>query len=106
MTDRELIAAYVREGSQEAFRTLVARHLDMVYGRALRATRNAAMAEDVTQAVFIVLTKRAAHLPNPQLLPAWLLRVTDYCAADARRSATRRSRHEQEAAAMNRRPPP
>ena len=32
MTDRELIAAYVREGSQEAFRTLVAHHLDISGG--------------------------------------------------------------------------
>ena len=56
------------------------------------------MAEDVTQAVFIVLARRAGRIRRQELLAGWLLQTVRYCAADARRSAARRRVHEAEAA--------
>src|SRR5271169_1289426 len=97
-TDRELLAAY-SHGSQEAFRSLADRYVSLIYAAAKRQAPPH-LAEDITQAVFILLAQRAHTLRDPNLLPAWLLKVTRFCAADALRSAQRRHHHEQKAAAM------
>ena len=97
-TDRELLAAYL-QGSHEAFRALADRYVGLIYATAKRQAPPH-LAEDITQAVFLLLAQRAHTLRNPQLLPAWLLKITRYCAANARRSDQRRHHHEQKAAAM------
>ena len=89
--DARLLEAFVRNGSQEAFRGLVGRHVDIVHAAACRQV-GADDADDVTQAVFIVLAKRAAKVRDPMLLRAWLLKVTHYAAADLRKRETRRRR--------------
>jgi hypothetical protein len=53
--DRELVGSYARDGSENAFRTLVARHVDLVFGAALRQTGDPGMAEEITQNVFVAL---------------------------------------------------
>src|SRR5436190_788916 len=53
--DWELLATYARQRSQEAFGRLAGKYSPMVFATALRRTRRADVAEDVTQAVFIVL---------------------------------------------------
>ena len=62
MTDHELLSQYVRHRSNEAMGELVRRHVDTVYATALRELRDAHLAEDVTQAVFMVLAQRAKSL--------------------------------------------
>ena len=54
-TDAELLKRYLRDGAEDAFGTLVERHLALVYGVALRRLRNPALAQEVTQTVFIRL---------------------------------------------------
>ena len=98
--DAELVGAYARTRSDAAFAAIVQRHVNAVYAAAWRQVRDAALAEDITQAVFIVLAKRAHRIHDPRLLAGWLLKVTRYCAADARKLAARREFHEQRAAAM------
>jgi RNA polymerase sigma factor (sigma-70 family) len=56
------------------------------------------MAEDVMQAVFIVLARKAKDLKVP--LAGWLLQTTHYCAADALKLDRRRGFHERKAATM------
>ena len=51
---------------------LVRQHLDWVYSLCRRSVRDAAMAEDVTQTVFMVLIKKAKHLPQGVNMPGWL----------------------------------
>ena len=53
--DRELLQQYAHGNSNEAFAAWLARHVNMVYSVALRKTGNPQAAEEVTQAVFIVL---------------------------------------------------
>src|ERR1041384_971120 len=74
--DMDLLRQYGRERSEQAFRSLVERHINVVYTVALRHTDNSAMAEDVTQAVFTVLAEKACALPNGTLLAGWLYRAT------------------------------
>src|SRR5262249_52883275 len=55
--DRELLARYVAERSEACFAELVRRNADLVYSAARRQT-DAGMAEDITQAAFILLTRK------------------------------------------------
>jgi RNA polymerase sigma factor (sigma-70 family) len=99
MTDAELLREYARSKSDAAFAELVARHGSLVRAAALRQVRDGHLADDVSQAVFIVLAKRAASV-SAEHLSGWLLLTTRYCAKDALRKQSRRAHHEHEAAAM------
>ena len=97
--DRQLLAAYARRGEQEPFARLVRRHVRFVYGCALRQTRDAPAAEDVTQTVFTLLAQKAHTLATRGgPLRGWLFAVARYAASNERRAAARRRRHEREAA--------
>jgi DNA-directed RNA polymerase specialized sigma24 family protein len=101
MDDRQLLARYVNEGSQEAFAELVGRHVNFVYSTALRQVRMRHLAEDVTQNVFINLARKAASLSDQVILAGWLHRDTRFTALDALRAEQRRQTREQEACSMN-----
>ena len=58
--DDQLLQAYARERSEEAFRELVRRHLPLVQGVARRqAGIDAHLADDVAQRVFVALARKA-----------------------------------------------
>jgi len=100
-SDAELLRQYVENGSQEAFGELVRRHLGLVYHSALRRVgRNAHAADDVTQAVFTGLARKARTLQHHPNLAGWLYTATRFAAADSVRSERRRRAHEQEAETM------
>jgi DNA-directed RNA polymerase specialized sigma24 family protein len=70
-----LLAEYARNGSEPAFRELVARYLDLVYSTALRSVGgDTHLAEDVAQIVFVNLARKARWLPSDVLLGGWLHR--------------------------------
>src|SRR5271169_3348181 len=94
--DMALLREYARRNSEEAFATLVSRHLNLVYSVARRQVHDAHLAEEVTQAAFIILARKAASLNPKTILPAWLCRTAQYAAADALKTHRRRQRREQE----------
>ncbi|MEA2734263.1 MAG: hypothetical protein QOE14_714 [Humisphaera sp.] len=98
--EAELLQQYVATRSEAAFRRLVERYLNLVYAAARRQVRDADLARDVTQAVFLVLAEKAAELRADRPLSAWLLSVTRYASANAVRARARRTHHEQRAAGM------
>jgi RNA polymerase sigma factor (sigma-70 family) len=102
MSDRELLQQFVGTGSQDAFARVVAMHVDMVHTAAARMVRrggrDAHLAEDVTQAVFILLAKRAPQLKPNVILAGWLYEATRLSASVALRAQRRRQRHEAAAA--------
>src|SRR5262245_64571004 len=93
LNDFELLREHVAQGSEDAFHTLVERHAPMVHGTALRMVRDATLAEEITQAVFIILARKAASLRPGTVLAGWLHRTTRFVALEALRSERRRQQH-------------
>ena len=95
--DLTLLRDYARHNSEEAFATLVARHVNLVYSVALRQVRDAHLAEEITQAVFIILARKADSLGAKIILSGWLCRTARYASANALTIQRRRQKREQEA---------
>ena len=97
MNDIDLVEDYVARNSQEAFATLVQRHLNLVYSVALRHVGDPSKAKDVAQAVFIALARRARSLRQGTVLAGWLHQTARNISVSSVRAETRHRRREQEA---------
>src|SRR5262249_55613485 len=82
--DRELLRAWVAEGSEAAFASLVRRHGATVWNVCRRVLRHHQDAEDAFQATFLVLARRAASVPWGETIAPWLSAVARGVAAGAR----------------------
>ena len=100
-SDLDLLGQYTRNHSQDAFATLVQRHLDLVYSAALRQVHSPQLAEEIAQSVFTDLARDAGKLKSDTILTAWLYAVTRRTAIDAIRKESRRQLREQIAVEMN-----
>src|ERR1041384_2835920 len=94
--DMELVREYVRHGSEDAFATLFSRYVNLVYSVALRQVCDPHLAEEVTQATFIILARKAGALNQKTIVSAWLCRTAQYAAADALKAQRRRWNRDQE----------
>ena len=99
--DLDLLRDFARDRSQDAFTTIVQRHLDLVYCAALRQVRSPELAEEVAQSVFSDLARDAAQLKPDTVLTAWLYEVTRRTAINVVRGEARRRLREQIACEMN-----
>jgi len=95
--DMDLVRQYARCKSEEAFATLVSRHVNLVYSVALRQVRDAHLAEEITQTVFIILARKARSLTSKTVISGWLYRTARYASAKALTMQRRRQHREQEA---------
>ncbi|HSY09549.1 MAG TPA: sigma-70 family RNA polymerase sigma factor, partial [Candidatus Dormibacteraeota bacterium] len=95
--DLTLLREYARRNSEDAFAALVSRHVNLVYSVALRQVRDPHLAGEITQAVFIILARKADSLGNKTILPGWLCRTARYASANALTIQRRRQHREQEA---------
>ena len=95
--DHDLLRQFAEQHSETAFAALVARHVDKVYATALRHTRNVHAAEEITQAVFVILAKQSGRLGAKVILAGWLYETARLTAVTYLRSEIRRARREQEA---------
>ncbi|HUZ06259.1 MAG TPA: sigma-70 family RNA polymerase sigma factor, partial [Candidatus Paceibacterota bacterium] len=95
--DSALLRQFAENDSDEAFGTLVTQHINLIYSVALRHVGNQHDAEEISQAVFIILAKKAAQLRHDKALSSWLFQATRLTANNFIRSEFRRHRREEEA---------
>ncbi len=97
----ELLRKYQASRSEEAFRELVHRYIDFVYGIACRKLQtNDGSADDVVQTVFSDLARMAPRLSASAPLGGWLHKHTTFTAAKHLRSERRRQVRERLAMEM------
>ncbi len=101
-SDWELLDAFSQNNDQVAFAELVRRHVDFVYSAARRGLGGGAgqEAEDVAQAVFLLLSRKAGRIPRRGSLTGWLFNVSRLCCANARKMDARRKKYERAAGLM------
>ena len=97
LDDHALLREYADHNSEEAFATLVARHVSKVYSVALRHTGNPHQAAEITQAVFVILAGKSRRLGPRVILEGWLYQTARLTALTLIRGEIRRARREQEA---------
>ncbi len=97
INDVELLAEFAHSECEEAFTVLVNRHVHLVHSVARRHTANPHEAEEITQAVFIILARKARSLGCKTILSGWLYHAARLTAANFQRAELSRARREQEA---------
>ena len=90
MDDMALLREYAARHSEAAFEELVSRRIGFVYSAALRQVRDPHLAEEVTQAVFIILAQKAGKISDKTILTGWLFKTTRFAALAQIRAAAKR----------------
>jgi RNA polymerase sigma factor (sigma-70 family) len=88
--DAHLLELFVQRQDEAAFAALLHRHGPMVFGVCRRILGNSHDAEDAFQAVFLVLTRKAASIRPRRMVGNWLYGVAFRTALEARKAAARR----------------
>lgn len=101
LTDRELLRRFTKDHDESAFSTLLHKHGPMVLNVCQRALHNAHDAEDVFQATFLVLMKKAGALSWRDSAAGWLHEVAYRLAVRAKADALRRGAKERRATAKD-----
>jgi RNA polymerase sigma factor (sigma-70 family) len=96
LDDRQLVTGLLGSERETALAECIRRYGLMVKRTAWRITGDEHLAEDVCQAVFLVLVRKAASLTGVNLLGAWLYRVAVMAARNVVKCQARRQRREQE----------
>jgi RNA polymerase sigma factor (sigma-70 family) len=95
--DNLLIQEYADRNSESAFAALVPRHINLVYSVAFRYVGNSQDAQDVTQAVFVVLARKAGSLRGRNILTGWLYETARLTASQLLRTNARQKARDREA---------
>jgi RNA polymerase sigma factor (sigma-70 family) len=99
-TDRQLLARFTADRDEAAFAELVRRHGPMVLGVARRVLHDPHDAEDVFQAAFLVLARKAASVAWRDSVGGWLFPVVYRLALKVRAGRARRRLHEAQVRTM------
>jgi RNA polymerase sigma factor (sigma-70 family) len=89
LRDSALLGRFVAFEDPDAFVALMRRHGPMILSLARRVVRDHQMAEDVFQAAFLVLSRKARAVRGQESLPAWLHTVAFRLALRTKKSRKR-----------------
>src|SRR5262245_3405495 len=98
--DAQLVRVFAERQEEAAFLALLKRHGPMVLGVCQRLLRHEQDAEDVFQATFLLLAKKADSIRKQASVGAWLHGVAHRLALRLRAQGLCRKEHEQTAADM------
>src|SRR5262245_40943116 len=96
LTDGELLGRFVAVRDEAAFEALVHRHGPMVLGVCRRLLGNGHDAEDVFQATFLILARKAMTVVKRDSVGSWLYAVAQRTAREARTVLARRRARERQ----------
>src|SRR5665213_1785451 len=96
MDDLSLLREYAANNSETAFEELVSRRVGFVYSAALRQARDPNLAGEITQAVCIILARKAGRISEKTILTGWFFRTTRFAALAQMRAEAKRRRQEKE----------
>src|SRR5262245_31776685 len=99
-SDRQLLELFLAQREEGAFVALLKRHGPMVLQVCRRIQGNEHDAEDVFQATFLLLARKAGSISKPESLASWLHGVAHRLALDAKARGSRRQAYEKQAADM------
>jgi RNA polymerase sigma factor (sigma-70 family) len=99
-TDGQLLERFSARQEEAAFAALLHRHGPMVLGVARRVLRQQQDAEDVLQATFLVLARKAGSIRKRESVASWLHGVAYRLAVEATGQRARRQAHERQAGTM------
>jgi RNA polymerase sigma factor (sigma-70 family) len=99
-SDGQLLARFLRRRDEAAFAALVERHGRVVLGVCRRLLPQQHDADDVFQATFLILARRAASLDRRGSLANWLYTVAYRLALNVRTESARRRAREREVGEM------
>src|SRR5713226_6266183 len=91
-TDQQLLDRFMNKKEEAAFTALVRRHGRMVMAVGWRVLRDREDAEDVFQAAFLVLARKARSIRKQGSIGGWLYRVAFRLALRVRAEAIKRRR--------------
>src|SRR5262245_47166051 len=97
-SDGQLLGQFLTNRDETAVEALVRRHGPLVFGVCRRVLRDAQAAEDVFQATFLVLVRKAPALDLGKPLGSWLYTVAYRLALTARANELRRRQCERRTA--------
>jgi RNA polymerase sigma factor (sigma-70 family) len=100
LSDGQALERFLTARDQAAFRALVQRHAPLVWGVCRRVLRHPEDAEDVFQAAFLVLARKAYSIRKPDSVGSWLYGVAYRLALEARSQQARRATRERQVRTM------
>ena len=90
LPDEDLVAAYIDHGDERAFRTLVERHQDRIFGYLVGMVRDREVASDLFQETFLraiaAMQKRRGSYEKQGRWLGWTMRIARNAALDHIRS--------------------
>lgn len=95
LSDGRLLQLFIAERDEAAFAILVSRHGPLVLGVGRRILHDQSAAEDVFQATFLVLAKKARSIRKQESLASWLYGIAHRLAVRAKAQAAKRQSVEQ-----------